>query len=178
MRMARAAWSHASNGVPRAMAAVPLPDALLAWCQGQDPTLALDLLTCGEDGWPHLAHLSWGDVVIDGRGQIRLALWAASRGAGNLAARGQACLVFAAPAGVFELRLRVVGRLALPPAPGEPALRGFCLAPVAMRDKSAPYASITSALRFGLHAPQAAQARWARVRQALLTAAVADQAHD
>jgi hypothetical protein len=155
---------------------IELPQSVLAWCQGDDATLAAELVTSGADGWPHLAHLSCGEVVVDPQGQLRLALWVTSRGTENLVAQGQACLLLAVPEGVFEIRLHMIGTISLPTSPGEPALRGFCLAPVAVRDKSAPYATIISALRFALHDPQTAEARWERVRQALLAGVIVPRA--
>ncbi|WP_343617130.1 hypothetical protein [Novosphingobium sp.] len=146
---------------------IALPLMVRDWCHGLDSTLAAELLTCRADGWPHLAHLSCGEVVIDTMGQLRLALWAGSRGTHNLVATGQACLILASPEGVFEIRLALVGTLALPSQASGPDLQGFCLEPIAVCDKSAPYASITSALRFALHDPQTGQARWAQLRQQL-----------
>jgi hypothetical protein len=151
---------------------VEWPEAILAWSRGKDPSLATELLTAGADGWPHLTHLSCGEVLIDADGLLRLALWASSRGSANLAAFGRARFMLAMPDGVFEIPLKVIGRIEALPAVGGTRLNGFCLAPVAVREKNAPYATITSALRFALHDPQAVEARWTKVRKALLDSTI------
>jgi hypothetical protein len=141
-----------------------LPAAFLAWCADTAGYVAIELLTCGADGWPHLAHLSVGEVLIDPAGQIRLALWHYSQGSANLTENGRACLMVALPAGVFEIRLQRTDWADRPDLPG---LRAFRLGVVEVRDKTAPYAEIVDGLRFRLKDPDAAHERWGRVHEVL-----------
>ena len=142
-----------------------LPKAFLEWCSQPDQDSAIELISCGSDGWPHVAHLSVGELVVDSQGNIRTALWRASRSVGNLIDTGRACLLLTAVEGVFEIRTELVAHGTLP---NHDELYAFLLRPVEVRDKSAPYARIVSGIRFELVDPVEAVDRWAAVRRSLL----------
>lgn len=145
--------------------AVPLPEAFRSWLARPDRDSAVELLTCDDDGWPHVAHLSVGELTTDPQGLVRLALWKNSRGTANLIASARAALSLTEPDGVFDIRLTLIAEGDLP---GHEALHAFLLRPVSVRDKSAPYARIVSGIRFALNDPAEATTRWASVRSALL----------
>lgn len=144
-----------------------LPAPFQAWLKGELGDIAVELITAGVDGWPHVAHLSRGELVADDAGDLRLALWTSSRGVANLGVARRGCLLLTAPEAVLELRLACAWA---GPLAGHEALHAFRLRLVEVRDKCAPYAVIESALRFRLNDPDAAKARWGEVRRALLAA--------
>lgn len=143
----------------------PIPAPFRDWLNGNLGDVAVELITAGEDGWPHLTHLSRGELVADAGGDLRLALWKTSRGVANLVAGARGCLILTVPEAVLELRLECVWQ---GPLEGHEALHAFRLRPVEARDKSAPYAVIESPLRFRLTYPETTHARWALVRRSLV----------
>lgn len=143
----------------------PLPLALLNWCANKDSDIAVELVTSSFDGWPHIAHLSVGEVTIDPAGDICIALWRNSQGGLNLLEQQRACLMVTVPEGVFEIRLTLKASKDMPDVAD---LRAYRLRVETVRDKSAPYAQIVNGLRFRLNDPDEAHARWKRVRHNLL----------
>jgi hypothetical protein len=147
--------------VPASLRAV-LDDEDLARREG----FTLQLMTVRDDGWPHLALLSVGEVVVVDARRLRLAIWPGSTSAANLAARGQATLaavlapvsylvrVSVGPPGTIETRLG--GRLA-----------AFDAAVQEVAADEAPYAELESGVRHRLTNPQATLPRWMETRQAL-----------
>lgn len=147
-----------------------LPDPLYAVLAAADPAehvgTTLALLSVGEDGWPHQALLSVGEVLALDRDRLRLALWPASSAAANLAARGRATLTVVLAETSFTVRLavRASGELSTPRA-GTLAL--FEARVEEVRADVAPYAVLESGVRFRLNDPDEALARWAEVRAEL-----------
>lgn len=155
-----------------ASALVPeLPEAFRRYCARSAAKVAVELLSADEDGWCRQAHLSVGEVVIDDRDRIRVALWGASHSAANLSRSGRAVLMFTASESVFEIRCNAAPlRL-----PGDHAhLSGFELAPIGVRNKEAPYARIVSGVTFRLIDEHETRRRWRSLRIALLAAAAYD----
>lgn len=142
-----------------------LPAALQDWYAGEQQDIAIEFLTASADGWPHLAHLSRGELVLDRLGHIRIALWDISRSKTNLLDSRKAILMLAVPDVVLEIRLSLQRWSNLSTYPD---LCAFELSPIQVKDKSAPYASITSALRFRLHNPDDVYSKWEGVRRALI----------
>jgi hypothetical protein len=126
----------------------------------------IELATCAGDGWPHLAQLSAGEIDLGDDGLIRLAMWEASQSCRALASSGLAVLLFVEAGSISEVRCRVIASTKLDT---EIALTGFLLAPVAVRDKNAPYAEIISGSRFRLLDPVATERKWGEAQLALRT---------
>ena len=129
--------------------------------------LTLLLLTVSE-GWPHQAMLSVGEVVALDESRLALALWPQSSAARALATDGRATLTLVLPPTSFALRVDAVaaGEIETPLA-GHRAR--FTATVVAAASDTAPYATLTSGVRFSLNDPGAVVARWREVREALRT---------
>jgi hypothetical protein len=119
------------------------------------------LATTGSDGWPHLAYLSMGEVLAY-PGGVSLGLWPGSQTSANIRRDGRAVLHAAFAGAVWEARLK----LRLRDAAGALAL--FDGEIVATRRHEAPYADVLGLVAFRLHDADAAHARWAAQRAALM----------
>lgn len=88
------------------------PASLLAQFDGKNledkVAVSAILATVAEDGWPHVAYLSAGEVLVVSAGLLRVLLWPGSRTAVNLRRGGGAALHAAAAGTVWELRLGTV----------------------------------------------------------------------
>lgn len=152
-----------------------IPDALRAVLDSEDLAagvgITLLLLTCRDDGWPHLGMLSVGEVIVVDEWRVRLAVWPASATASNLVARPRGTLVAVLPPTVWLLRVSVR------PLPSVDTSLGGRLAAFeaeiaeAAADE-APYAVLEAGVRFRLKDERATLSRWAEVRRALAEAAV------
>jgi hypothetical protein len=123
------------------------------------------LLTTNEDGWPHLAMLSVGEVLRVGARELRAALWPGSTAATNLARTGQGTLALVHQEVGYYLRcsaqqgpdLRIEnGRLAYFELQVEDALEDVV-----------PYAVLTSGVTFRLNEPSDVLPRWRQTIEAL-----------
>jgi hypothetical protein len=119
-----------------------------------------------EAGWPHLAMVSVGELVVAADGRLALALWPTSTSAANLARTGRVTLAVVADGLAFSLRCRVDDELPIT-AGEDPAMRGFLLRVTAAVEDAAPYADLLSGVTYRLHDAQATLARWRRTRAAL-----------
>jgi hypothetical protein len=119
-----------------------------------------------EAGWPHLAMVSVGELVVAADGRLALALWPTSTCAANLARTGRATLAMVADGLAFSLRCHVEDELPIT-AGEDPAMRGFVLRVIAAIEDAAPYADLISGVTYRLHDAQATLARWRRTRAAL-----------
>ena len=145
-----------------------LPDAVRARCTGPMPRVGADtmieLLTVGQDGWPHVAQLSVGEVELGTDGLLRVALWSHSRSAGALSTEMMGLLLFVDAGSVFEVRCDVLSAERLET---EMSLTGFLFVPVDVRDKNVPYAEIVSGSRFRLRDPERTKGHWDEALSAL-----------
>ena len=119
-----------------------------------------------EAGWPHLAMVSVGELVVAADGRLALALWPTSTCAANLARTGRATLAVVADGLAFSLRCHVDDELPIT-AGEDPAMRGFVLRVIAAVEDAAPYADLLSGVTYRLHDAGATLARWRRTRAAL-----------
>ncbi|GAA4738157.1 hypothetical protein GCM10023350_22830 [Nocardioides endophyticus] len=125
--------------------------------------LTLLLLTVRDDGWPHLAMLSVGEVVARDDTSLGLLLWPDSTATRNLLARGRGTLCAVVDGASWMLRLTVAEE---PPVSSEHGtFRRFAATVVATLVDRAPYAELTSGVTFRLHDPDAVLPRWAATRQ-------------
>lgn len=147
-----------------------LPEQLYRSLSSDDPAghegLTLLVLSVGEDGWPHQAMLSVGEVVALDRRRVRLALWPQSTTTRNLTGRGQAVLTAVLDHVGYVARLRVSqsGELETPRAG---TLARFDGRVEEVKEDVVPYAVLESGIRFRLTGRDDVLARWAEVRAAL-----------
>ena len=149
-----------------------VPDAVRR-CLEDEPErqvgLTILVLSELEAGWPHLAMVSVGELVVATDGRLALALWPTSTCAANLARTGRATLAMVADGLAFSLRCEVDDERPIT-AGEDPAMRGFVLRVIAVTEDSAPYADLLSGVTYRLHDAQATLARWRRTRAALAAA--------
>jgi hypothetical protein len=129
----------------------------------QKACTAAYLVTLGSDGWPHTAMISAGELLLEYSG-ARLALWEGSRTTANLLRDGKALIV----AILSELSVRV--RLGLESRgilPGFSGLHAFSGAVISVTADRAPYATLTSPVKFELLDREATISRWQRTHEAL-----------
>ncbi|WP_339221361.1 pyridoxamine 5'-phosphate oxidase family protein [Paenibacillus sp. FSL W7-1279] len=119
---------------------------------------AMMLLSVTEEGWPHTAMLSVGEVLALDRSRLRIALWQGTATTGNLLRSGQATLVAIHDGAAHYVRLRLQALPDLPDA--RHPLQRFEATVVAVREDIAKYADITSAVKFQLHDPGEVLQRW------------------
>jgi Pyridoxamine 5'-phosphate oxidase len=119
---------------------------------------AMMLLSVSEDGWPHAAMVSVGEVVALNHEELRIALWPKTHTVANLKRTQQATLV-----AVHKGKVHYV-RLAIKPLP---ALKDdkhnqerFAAKVVSVKEDTAKYAEITSGIRFDLYDPESVVRRW------------------
>ena len=119
-----------------------------------------------EAGWPHLAMVSVGELIVAADGRLALALWPTSTCATNLARTGRATLAMVTDGVAFSLRCHIDNDFAIT-AGEHPAMRGFVLRVTAAVEDAAPYADLLGGVTYRLHDAQATLARWRRTRAAL-----------
>lgn len=150
--------------------AVPEP---VRRCLADEPErqvgLTILVLSELESGWPHLAMVSVGELVVAADERLALALWPTSTCAANLARAGRVTLAVVADGLAFSLRCRVDHEFPISPHE-DPAMRGFVLRVTAAVEDAAPYADLLTGVTYRLHDPQATLARWRRTRAALAAA--------
>jgi hypothetical protein len=147
--------------------AVPEP---VRRCLEDEPANQLGLtflvLTELDAGWPHLAMVSVGELIVAPHQRLALALWPTSTCAANLSRTGRATLASVADGRAFSLRCQVDDQR--PIAAGEHvAMRGFALRITAATEDAAPYADLVGGVTYRLHDAKATLARWRRTRAAL-----------
>lgn len=147
-----------------------IPAAIRPLFSGEDLAaregLTFLLLSTTEDGWPHLAMLSVGEVIARGPRSLRMALWRNSTAARNLARSERATLALVHDGAGYSLRLATrQGRDVEGPLSGR--LTSFaCTVEDAIVDE-APYAELTSGVTYRLRDPADVLPRWQEAVDAL-----------
>jgi hypothetical protein len=140
-----------------------LPDKLQSLFAGTDLASGIGetflLLTTGEDGWPHMAMLSVGELLLADPSTLRAGLWLHSTATRNLTREGRGLLVLVHDGAGYYLRCQAVrgpdlelgqdGRLAY-----------FELGIQDVLEDAVNYAVLTSGMTFKLHDPEQVLARW------------------
>ena len=118
------------------------------------------LLTTTDDGWPHLAMLSVGELLAVGRTSLRAALWPSSTATRNLTASGQAtiALIHEGVAYYVRCRARRGGDLDVPSS--QDGLAYFALEIADILEDVVPYAELTSGITFRLADAAESLPRW------------------
>jgi hypothetical protein len=119
---------------------------------------AFELLTTGEDGWPHAAWLGPAEILPVNQESIALALWPKSATRRNLDVSGRAVLQIVAAGIVYNVRLSVeaVGAVAI----RDTELAGFLGSVVAVTEDTVAYAEVLTGLTYRLHNSDEVLDRW------------------
>ena len=118
--------------------------------------VAAVLATVDAEGWPHLAYLSAGEVLVHGPRRVSVCLWPASRSTANLQRIGRGVLYAAAEGAVWETKLVAVLRA----GSNTPVI--FDADVTEVHRHAAPYAEVTALIGFRLSDPPSAVDRWRR----------------
>jgi hypothetical protein len=127
-------------------------------------SIAAYVMTAGEDGWPHAAMISVGELLVGADRSAKVALWTHSRTTQNLIRTGQAVILVVLSRHPIRARLRLRPSEAPRCADG---LRMFTGAVESAAADVAPYAELVSAVTFRLHQVEDSVARWARTLECL-----------
>jgi hypothetical protein len=144
-----------------------LPDRLVAELDGNDLAAGshrvYELLTVAEDGWPHVALLSVGELLVRGPAQLRIALWPSSTTTANLARTGEAVLCAVIDGDAHRVRLACTS---LGPLRAAGRLAAFSAEVRAVRRDALSYARLTD-FEMSLVKPELVLPRWAETIRAL-----------
>ena len=147
-----------------------VPDALAELLNGVDLDrkvgLTVELLTVGDEGWPNVALLSAGEVVVVGPREVRVALWPDSQTSRNLAARVQCTLTLVQGGAAHYLRCRAAAPMPLELATGRRLAR-FDMTVIHYLVDEVAYARLESGAVFSLAQPDQTLATWRRTIDAL-----------
>lgn len=140
-----------------------LPPDLRRLLDGEDLAakvgMTLLLMTTSEDGWPHAAMLSVGELLAETDERLRIALHQGSRTEAGLRSSGRATLLAVVGERAYTLRL-ACRTLALLVVDGL-HLVAYVGAVEDVREHVAPYARLLHGIEFELTDPSALE-RWAR----------------
>jgi hypothetical protein len=142
-------------------AVVPPALAELLAAEPSAESTAILVLTIREDGFPHQAMVSVGELAALDDKRLALALWPESTTTANLKRTNALTLAVVIGATSYTVRATTSQR------EGVGALARFDLTVVGVSADEAPYATLTSGVRFRLNDPDAVLARWREVREAL-----------
>ncbi len=152
------------------MSASELPDELYRLLDGTNLAdkrhEAMQLLTVSEDGWPHAAMISVGELVAINRSSLRLGLWVNTTTAHNLIRTGKAMLVAVYNGKAFYVRLAAQLLPMLQEA--RHARERFAAEVADCRTDIAKYADIRSGVRIELKDAPSVIERWEETIRDLL----------
>jgi hypothetical protein len=152
-----------------------LPDPLLKLLSGKrlddEADLAFMLLTVRDDGWPHAAMLSLGELAAPAPHRVRLALWPGSRTTANLTRDGRATLALVHEAAGWYVRGSAERGEDLLLSSGQ-RLAAFEMSVEEVLVDEVAYAVLTSGISFRLREPQQVLPRWRETIDALLATRV------
>lgn len=125
------------------------------------------LLTATPDGWPHLAMLSVGEVVLLDERRLRVALWPNSTATANVTASARSTVALVHAGAGYYLRCTAARQAdIMVPAGGRLAV--FDLAVEDALEDRAPYAELTGGVSYRLKDPGAVMPRWRATVEAML----------
>jgi hypothetical protein len=116
--------------------------------------VAAMLATVDPEGWPHLAYLSAGEVLVHDARRVSVCLWPASRTTANLQCAGRGVLYAAAAGAVWEVKFVAVLRS----GSNTPVI--FDADVTEVQRHAAPYAEVTALIGFRLNDPPSTVERW------------------
>jgi uncharacterized protein YndB with AHSA1/START domain len=120
---------------------------------------AVRLSTLTQDGWPHAAYLSRGEILVVSPTTLLVMTWRNSQSTQNLNRNGRTTMGFVSEGAIVEVRGRAE-RLGM--ARDFPELNIFRIVAVSVKQHRAPYAEVSSGLTFTLHHPRETLNRWER----------------
>jgi len=120
--------------------------------------IAMTLHTVDEEGYPHQAMVSAGEVWAESLERLRIALWLGTNTTGNLLRTGKALLAVVYGGVSYTVRLQASALPELADA-RHPRAR-FAADVLDMRADVAKYAELTSGITIRLHEPQNVLVRW------------------
>jgi len=156
-------------GVPRSLGS-QLPAELKSLFDGRDLARKVGetflLLTTDEDGWPHMAMLSVGELLLVNDSELQAALWLHSTATKNLDRTGRSLLAVVADGAGYYVRLSTQrqGDLDLG---DDGRLARFDLTVEDVQEDRVDYAKLTSGVRFELPDAQSVVSRWEHTIEAL-----------
>jgi hypothetical protein len=118
--------------------------------------VAAMLATVDAQGWPHLAYLSAGEVLVHDLRRVSVCLWPASRTTANLQRVGRGVLYAAAAGVVWEAKFVATLRA------GSDTPVIFDIEVIEVHRHAAPYAEVTTLIGFRLSDPPSTVERWRR----------------
>lgn len=127
---------------------------------------AFMLLTVSEDGWPHTAMISVGEIVAVNPQELRLGLWKGTSTTANITRTKKATvvLVFNGKAHYIRISLEKLQELS---ATSHPRVR-FLAKVVSFREDVAKYADISSGVKIELKNSSEVVERWEQTIEDLL----------
>ena len=151
-----------------------LPEPLRKLLDGSDLAgrvgLTWLLVTVAEDGWPHVAMLSVGEVLAAGPESLRLALWPGSRTTANLERTGFGLLMAVVGSTTYHVRLQ--SRRGADLSVRRRPRAYFAASVVEVLEDVVGYATVTNGIGFRLNQPEEVLADWEAAVAGLRRAAV------
>ncbi|MEK5058554.1 MULTISPECIES: hypothetical protein [unclassified Paenibacillus] len=148
---------------------IAIPEPLLKLLDGErlpsKQNEAFMLQTVSEDGWPHTAMISVGEIVATDEYTLRLALWCGTTTSNNMIRSGKAELVIVYGGKVYYLKMAVK-----PLAPFISATHErdrFSAHIHALKIDQAKYAHIEAGIRVQLIDPDSVITRWTKTVEEL-----------
>jgi predicted pyridoxine 5'-phosphate oxidase superfamily flavin-nucleotide-binding protein len=142
-------------------AAAQLPEAIVRDFDGDHLEAriadAVRLSTVSEDGWPHAAQLSAGEILAVNAATLLIAVWPQSTTTANLTRDGRLTLSLVHDGALLEIRARAH---AVAQRQTALELSVFGLAIESVTEHRAKYAEVESGVTFRLHEPERVLARW------------------
>lgn len=127
---------------------------------------AMMLLTVSEEGWPHTAMISVGEIVAISRGELRIGLWPDTSTTTNVIRTHKATLVLFWKGKAHYIRLSIERLKELPNARYQ--RERFYAKIVEAREDIAKYAEITSGIKIDLKNSKEVVERWSETIEDLL----------
>ena len=118
---------------------------------------AIRLSTVSEDGWPHAAQLSIGEVLAVNPSELLIAIWPDSNTVKNLKRDGRLTLSLVANGGLFEMRSHAI---LVAEHQTTLDLAVFRIRIEAINEHRSSYADVTSGVTFRLQDEARTIARW------------------
>jgi len=118
---------------------------------------AVRLSTVSEDGWPHAAQLSAGEILAVNAATLLIAIWPDSNTTRNLARDGRLTLSLVHDGALLEIRARAH---ALAQRQTSLELSVFRVEIESVTEHRAKYAEVLSGVTFRLYEPAQVLARW------------------
>ncbi|PFC74460.1 hypothetical protein CN290_12375 [Bacillus cereus] len=127
---------------------------------------AMMLLTVSEDGWPHTAMISVGEIVAINLMELRIGLWPSTSTTGNIIRSNKATLVLFYKGKAHYIRLSLERLEELPSARYQ--RERFSAKVISTREDVAKYADITSGIQIELKNSDEVIERWSQTIEDIL----------